>query len=107
MIAALLIDAEQRQSENNAVKLWLEDLQDAAYDLEDILDEFATRAQLHLLEEESEEDDDIEDVNKISVNKIFESTKHRSMKVVLTNSWQLEDYLYLWKSSYLEDYTDN
>ncbi|KMT17241.1 hypothetical protein BVRB_2g039430 isoform A [Beta vulgaris subsp. vulgaris] len=56
MIAALLTDAEQRQTENNAVKVWLEDLQDLAYDLEDILDDFATEAQLHYLKRTHEDD---------------------------------------------------
>ncbi|KAI9185592.1 hypothetical protein LWI28_008625 [Acer negundo] len=44
MIKALLIDAEDKQLTNDAVKMWLEDLQDLAYDAEDILDEYATEA---------------------------------------------------------------
>nr|AKE49461.1 NBS-LRR disease resistance protein NBS46 [Dimocarpus longan] len=44
MINALLIDAEEKQLTNGAVKMWLEDLQDLAYDAEDILDEYATEA---------------------------------------------------------------
>lgn len=46
LIEAVLSDAEQKQFHNNAVKLWLRDLQEFAYDLEDILDEFATDARL-------------------------------------------------------------
>lgn len=78
MIGALLSDAEQRQNESNAVKLWLEDLQDLAYDLEDILDEFASKAQLHKLEEEAQRDDD--DVH-FAVPGCFDSAKHKVCSV--------------------------
>ncbi|KAL5737342.1 hypothetical protein ACOSP7_030103 [Xanthoceras sorbifolium] len=44
MINALLVDAEQKQHEDEAVKMWLDDLRDLAYDAEDILDEYATEA---------------------------------------------------------------
>ncbi|KAJ8646342.1 hypothetical protein MRB53_008090 [Persea americana] len=43
-IQALLSDAEDRQIKEEAVKLWLEDLKDVAYDAEDIIDEFTTEA---------------------------------------------------------------
>ncbi|XP_031259738.1 putative disease resistance RPP13-like protein 1 [Pistacia vera] len=43
MIKAVLNDAEEKQLKNEAVKMWLEDLQDLAYDVEDILDEYATQ----------------------------------------------------------------
>ncbi|XP_044489245.1 putative disease resistance protein At3g14460 [Mangifera indica] len=44
MIEAVLNDAEEKQLTDTAVKLWLDDLKDLAYDVEDILDEFATDA---------------------------------------------------------------
>ncbi|KAH9782464.1 putative disease resistance protein [Citrus sinensis] len=44
MIQAVLRDAEEKQLTDEAVKLWLDDLRDLAYDAEDILDEFATKA---------------------------------------------------------------
>ncbi|KAL1146402.1 hypothetical protein V6Z11_A11G369700 [Gossypium hirsutum] len=37
----MLDDAEEKQIKNEGVKKWLEDLQDLAYDVDDILDEFA------------------------------------------------------------------
>ncbi|PPD71064.1 hypothetical protein GOBAR_DD32060 [Gossypium barbadense] len=40
-IQAVLEDAEKKQIKNMGVKKWLEDLQDLAYDVDDILDEFA------------------------------------------------------------------
>ncbi|XP_040961101.1 putative disease resistance RPP13-like protein 1 [Gossypium hirsutum] len=40
-IQAVLDDAEEKQIKNMGVKKWLEDLQDLAYDVDDILDEFA------------------------------------------------------------------
>lgn len=43
VIQAVLRDAEEKQQIDDGVKLWLEELQDLAYDAEDILDEFATQ----------------------------------------------------------------
>ncbi|WRX11728.1 NB-ARC - like 10, partial [Theobroma cacao] len=43
-IHAVLADAEEKKMKNKAVKIWLADLQDLAYDVSDILDEFATEA---------------------------------------------------------------
>ncbi|PPD79409.1 hypothetical protein GOBAR_DD23654 [Gossypium barbadense] len=40
-IQAVLTDAEEKQIKNEGVKKWLDDLQDLAYDVDDILDEFA------------------------------------------------------------------
>ncbi|KAH9782671.1 putative disease resistance protein [Citrus sinensis] len=44
MIQAVLSDAEEKQLTDEAVKMWLNELQDLAYDAEDILDEFGTQA---------------------------------------------------------------
>ncbi|KAL5735630.1 hypothetical protein ACOSQ2_030418 [Xanthoceras sorbifolium] len=41
-INSLLVDAEKKQQDDEAVKMWLDDLRDLAYDAEDILDEYAT-----------------------------------------------------------------
>ncbi|XP_048227732.1 putative disease resistance RPP13-like protein 1 [Ricinus communis] len=43
-IHAVLDDAEEKQLTNQFVKIWLAELRDLAYDVEDILDEFATEA---------------------------------------------------------------
>ncbi|CAL5331560.1 unnamed protein product [Camellia sinensis] len=48
-IEAVLIDAEEKQMTVPAVNLWLDDLQDLAYDLDDLVDEFATEALQHKL----------------------------------------------------------
>ncbi|KAL7234429.1 hypothetical protein ACSBR1_017932 [Camellia fascicularis] len=53
-IQAFLADAEGKQIENRAVKMWLEEFTDLAYDLDDILDEFATKALRHKLISESQ-----------------------------------------------------
>jgi hypothetical protein len=42
----LLEDAEEKHLTNPAVKEWLHELKDAVYDLEDILDEIATKKAL-------------------------------------------------------------
>ncbi|RVW70276.1 putative disease resistance RPP13-like protein 1 [Vitis vinifera] len=43
-INAVLEDAEEKQMEEKVVKIWLDDLSDLAYDVEDILDDLATQA---------------------------------------------------------------
>ncbi|PSS11961.1 Disease resistance RPP13-like protein, partial [Actinidia chinensis var. chinensis] len=53
-IRAVLDDAEEKQITNNLVNLWLEELQDLAYDLDDLLDEFSTEALRHKLIENSQ-----------------------------------------------------
>ncbi|KAL2458373.1 putative disease resistance RPP13-like protein 1 [Abeliophyllum distichum] len=53
MIEAVLTDAENKQTANRYVKEWLNDLQDLAYDLDDLLDEMNTEAlQRKLMENE-------------------------------------------------------
>nr|AKU37069.1 FB_Mr5-like protein [Malus x robusta] len=44
-IGAVLNDVEERQltAKNNTLKLWLEDLRDLAFDVEDVLDKYATK----------------------------------------------------------------
>ncbi|KAK8626953.1 hypothetical protein V6N13_134582 [Hibiscus sabdariffa] len=43
-IQAVLHDAEQKQWKSDAIKIWLRNLQQAAYDLEDVLDDFQSQA---------------------------------------------------------------
>ncbi|XP_050229823.1 disease resistance protein RGA2-like [Mercurialis annua] len=43
-ITAVLLDAEQNQSHNHRVQVWLEDLTDVLYDIEDAVDEFECEA---------------------------------------------------------------
>ncbi|MED6137712.1 hypothetical protein PIB30_067474, partial [Stylosanthes scabra] len=44
VVVAVLNDAEKKQISDNNVKRWLENLQDAVYDADDLLDEVATKA---------------------------------------------------------------
>jgi hypothetical protein len=42
-IQAVLLDAEEQQDQNHAVKDWLRKLKDAMYDADDLLDDFSTQ----------------------------------------------------------------
>lgn len=42
MLQAVLNEAEEKQLTDKSIRIWLHDLRDLAYDVEDILDEFAT-----------------------------------------------------------------
>ncbi|XP_057540582.1 putative disease resistance RPP13-like protein 1 [Amaranthus tricolor] len=50
LIEAVVRDAERTQFHSNSVKLWLQQLQDLAYDLEDIFDDFSIDNSHHLHE---------------------------------------------------------
>ncbi|PQP95603.1 putative disease resistance protein RGA3 [Prunus yedoensis var. nudiflora] len=41
----VLLDAEQKQANNEAVKEWLQSVEDAVYEADDVFDEFYTEAQ--------------------------------------------------------------
>ncbi|XP_058215819.1 putative disease resistance RPP13-like protein 1 [Rhododendron vialii] len=43
-VEAVVADAEEKQVTDRGVNLWLEDLEDLSYDMDDVLDEFATEA---------------------------------------------------------------
>ncbi|KAL2514496.1 putative disease resistance RPP13-like protein 1 [Forsythia ovata] len=55
MIKAVLTDAENKQARNEAVKEWLNDLEDLAYDLDDLVDKLNTEAVQRKLMETDEE----------------------------------------------------
>ncbi|KAI5341778.1 PREDICTED: disease resistance [Prunus dulcis] len=42
-LQAVLLDAEQKQAKENEVKVWLESVEDAVYEADDVLDEFEAR----------------------------------------------------------------
>nr|BBC44085.1 predicted putative disease resistance RPP13-like protein 1 [Malus domestica] len=49
-IGGVLSDAEEKQLTEDAVKLWLDDLRDLAYDVEDMLDKFSTQMLKRMIE---------------------------------------------------------
>ncbi|CAK9136487.1 unnamed protein product [Ilex paraguariensis] len=53
-IEVLLNDAETKQISEKTVNLWLEDLRDLAYDVDDLVDEVETEALAHKLKTETE-----------------------------------------------------
>ncbi|XP_048494124.1 putative disease resistance RPP13-like protein 1 [Beta vulgaris subsp. vulgaris] len=97
MIAALLTDAEhehRRQTDKGAfLKKWFEDLEDLAYDLEDILDEFATEAQLFMLQKEAKEEDD-HDVHDAVITGFFDSAKHKVKSFLACGSTAGQQFQY-------------
>ncbi|KAI3868567.1 hypothetical protein MKX03_003787 [Papaver bracteatum] len=56
-LQAVLNDAEQRQMEEESVKFWLAKLKNAAYEMEDILDEWGTKIQRSRLEKLQQDED--------------------------------------------------
>ncbi|XP_034913265.1 putative disease resistance protein RGA3 [Populus alba] len=52
MVQAVLQDAEKKQWNSEAIKIWLRSLKDAAYDVDDVLDDFAIEAQRHRLQKD-------------------------------------------------------
>ncbi|CAA3030856.1 putative disease resistance RPP13-like protein 1 [Olea europaea var. sylvestris] len=54
MMKAVLTDAENKQTSNEAVKEWLKDLEDLAYDLDDLVDELNTEATRRKMKENHE-----------------------------------------------------
>ncbi|GMY22575.1 putative disease resistance rpp13-like protein 1 [Fagus crenata] len=50
LINALLNDAEEKQIKDSAIKEWVNELKDAAYQAQDLLDEIATDALCYKLE---------------------------------------------------------
>ncbi|KAK9217880.1 hypothetical protein WN943_006510 [Citrus x changshan-huyou] len=63
-IQAVLEDAEQRQmKQDKAVTFWLDQLRDASYDMEDVLDEWITETRKLQLDEDGDDDDDDDDAN--------------------------------------------
>ena len=43
-ISAVILDAEAKQHNSEAIKLWLQRLKDAMFDVDDLLDEISTEA---------------------------------------------------------------
>ncbi|KAI4332875.1 hypothetical protein L6164_017750 [Bauhinia variegata] len=54
LIKGVVNDAEDKQVENEAVRMWLNELKDVSYDAEDILDDFATQVLRRRLESVSQ-----------------------------------------------------
>ncbi|XP_054818551.1 putative disease resistance RPP13-like protein 1 [Prosopis cineraria] len=54
MLDAVLNDAEEKMITNHAIKEWLEELKDAVYDAEDLLDEINTESLRSKVEKDSQ-----------------------------------------------------
>ncbi|TYH47179.1 hypothetical protein ES332_D11G393100v1 [Gossypium tomentosum] len=83
-IQAVLEDAEKKQIKNMGVKKWLEDLQDLAYDVDDILDEFAYE-ELRLKLKKSQAQASTSNVRKL-IPTCFTGTSFASTSFLFKNS---------------------
>ena len=73
-IQLVLGDAEEKQLTSRLVKIWLDELEDLAYDVDDILDEFATEALRRQLNPEP---------NKSKIRKIIDACVGSNRSFVL------------------------
>ncbi|KAL6127956.1 hypothetical protein ACLB2K_071317 [Fragaria x ananassa] len=76
-IRAVLEDAEQRQVMEASVKLWLDELNDVSFDMDDVLDEWITRVEKHLLEKQETHGADVVVATKKTVCFPFPSSCFR------------------------------
>ncbi|CAH1440912.1 unnamed protein product [Lactuca virosa] len=68
IIQAVLTDAGHKQIKERAVQLWLNDLQDLAYDIDDVLDDLATDVGLRKLNQEFRDSTNTNKVLKFFAN---------------------------------------
>ncbi|KAJ8646327.1 hypothetical protein MRB53_008075 [Persea americana] len=82
IIQAVLEDAEEQQVKDKAVKIWLGELKDAAFDADDILDEFMTE----VLRKKIESEDHHHMMNKVrnflSLPLVFQIKMGHKIKVI-------------------------
>ncbi|KAK2640077.1 hypothetical protein Ddye_027872 [Dipteronia dyeriana] len=99
-IQAVLGDAEEKQFKNSAVEMWLDDLRDLAYDVEDILDEFATEAFARKLKMEQHDQPSTSKIRKF-VPSCFRNLSPRAIKVNrvpnLVTSFIGQEYRLCWE----------
>jgi hypothetical protein len=81
-IFAVLDDAEDKQVTSRLVKIWLDEMEDLAYDVEDILDEFATEALRRELNPEP---------SKSKVQKFIDSCVGSNRRFVMSMRSKMED----------------
>lgn len=81
MIQAVLGDAEEKQLTEGAVRIWLDNLRDLAYDAEDILDEFATNALERKLKAEHDHEASTSKVQKLVPTSCFSCFNPSTIKL--------------------------
>nr|XP_011470607.1 PREDICTED: putative disease resistance protein RGA1 [Fragaria vesca subsp. vesca] len=87
-IRAVLEDAEQRQVMEASVKLWVDELNDVSFDMDDVLDEWITRVEKHQLEKQATE----------GANAVVATKKKKWMRVVCLKSFLILGQR-LWKGA--------
>ncbi|XP_010246199.1 PREDICTED: disease resistance protein RGA2-like [Nelumbo nucifera] len=70
-IQAVIEDAEEKQVSNQAVKEWLVNIKDAAYDIHDLLDEWNTKHQISRMNKRSDNASCISLMKKVSNTYLF------------------------------------
>ncbi|CAI9269514.1 unnamed protein product [Lactuca saligna] len=79
LIQAVLTDASQKQIKERAVQLWVNDLRDLAYDIDDVLDDLATEALRRKLNRETSANSSTSNVLKFVPNCCTNFTPHNIM----------------------------
>ncbi|CAH1440673.1 unnamed protein product [Lactuca virosa] len=78
-IQAVLADASQKQIKERVVQLWVNDLQDLAYDIDDVLDDLATEGLRRKLNQETSVNSSTSKVLKLVPNCCTNFTPHNIM----------------------------
>ncbi|XP_030940127.1 putative disease resistance protein RGA1 [Quercus lobata] len=82
MIRAVLTDAERRQVKDESVKLWLQKLEDVAYEADDVLDEFAYENLRQKIEVGNQRKRKVRDICSTSNPILFRTKMAKKIKAV-------------------------
>ena len=91
MIRAVLTDAERRQVRDESVKLWLQMLEDVAYEADDVLDEFAYESLRQRIEVGNQRKRKVRDICSTSNPGLFRLPMADKIKAIQESLVRVED----------------